>query len=88
VPPGRGTTLEHRLLVEVAGSPALTLQTADERLNASGAAGDTTAVQLVVRNTGSAPLQGVRLSASPPTGWAGCSSASAWPTPWSRTPRC
>jgi uncharacterized membrane protein len=66
---GQGTTLERRLMVEIVGSPALTLQTADERLNASGAAGDTTAVQLVVRNTGSAPLQGVRLSASPPSGW-------------------
>jgi uncharacterized membrane protein len=66
---GQGTTLEQKLMVEIAGSPALTLQTADERLNASGAAGDTTAVQLVVRNTGSAPLQGVRLSASPPSGW-------------------
>jgi uncharacterized membrane protein len=66
---GQGTTLERELVVEIAGSPALTLQTADERLNASGAAGDTTAVQLVVRNTGSAPLQGVRLSASPPSGW-------------------
>jgi uncharacterized repeat protein (TIGR01451 family) len=66
---GQGTTLEHKLLVEIAGSPALTLQTADERLNTSGGAGDTTAVQLVVRNTGSAPLQNVRLSASPPSGW-------------------
>jgi uncharacterized membrane protein len=66
---GQGATLEHKLVVEIAGSPALTLQTADERLNASGAAGDTAAVQLVVRNTGSAPLEGVRLSASPPSGW-------------------
>jgi uncharacterized membrane protein len=66
---GRGATLERELVVEIAGSPALTLQTADERLNASGAAGETAAVQLVVRNTGSAPLQGVRLSASPPSGW-------------------
>jgi uncharacterized membrane protein len=66
---GQGTTLERKLMVEIAGSPALTLQTADERLNASGPAGDTTAVQLVVRNTGSAPLQGVRLSVSPPSGW-------------------
>jgi uncharacterized membrane protein len=66
---GQGTTLQQELMVRIAGSPALTLQTADERLNASGGAGDTTAVQLVVRNTGSAPLQGVRLSASPPSGW-------------------
>jgi uncharacterized membrane protein len=66
---GQGTTLQQELRVQIAGSPALTLQTADERLNASGSAGDTTAVQLVVRNTGSAPLEGVRLSASPPTGW-------------------
>ena len=66
---GQGTTLEQELRVQIAGSPALTLQTADERLNASGAAGDTTTVHLVVRNTGSAPLQGVRLSASPPSGW-------------------
>jgi uncharacterized membrane protein len=66
---GQGTTLEQQLKVQIAGSPALTLQTADERLKASGSAGDTTAVQLVVRNTDSAPLLGVRLSASPPSGW-------------------
>lgn len=66
---GEGANLEQRLTVQVEGSPSLTVQTADERLDVSGAAGDTASVQLVVRNTGSAPLQDVQLSASPPTGW-------------------
>ena len=47
----------------------MTLTTANERLNASGNAGDTGTVTLLVQNDGNAPLQGVELSATPPTNW-------------------
>lgn len=66
---GEGTTLERELVAEVVGSFDLTLSTASERLNASGAAGDTTSVPLLLRNQGTAPVRGVNLSASPPTDW-------------------
>lgn len=66
---GEGTTLEQELTVEIAGTPTIEFQTADERLNVSGSAGDATVLQVVVRNTGSGPLEGVQLSASPPSGW-------------------
>lgn len=66
---GGGTTLRSDLRAEIAGSPSFTLNAASERLNASGPAGDEGSVTLVVNNDGNAPLQGVELSASPPTDW-------------------
>lgn len=64
---GRSASLE--LAAEVTGSVDLSLSTPSERLNASGTAGGVTEVSLVVTNNGSAPAQGVSLSASPPTDW-------------------
>lgn len=66
---GEGTTLQTTFTVKVSGSPELTLETTSQRLNASGSAGETTDIQFVVRNTGSAPLKDVSLSATPPTDW-------------------
>lgn len=66
---GGGRTARIELVAEVTGTPQLSLATTNERLNASGTAGDTTAVDLVVTNDGSAPLTGVELSASPPSDW-------------------
>jgi uncharacterized membrane protein len=66
---GEGTTLRRKLAAEIVGSPSFTLNTASERLNASGSAGDPGPVTLVVQNDGNAPLQGVKLSASPPSDW-------------------
>lgn len=66
---GEGTTLEAPLAVEVAGSTSFTLATSDERLNASGSAGSTGTLSLVIRNDGNAPLQGIELDATPPTDW-------------------
>ena len=66
---GGGRTARMELTAQVTGSPGLSLSTATERLNASGTAGETTAVDLVVTNDGSAPLTGVELSASPPSDW-------------------
>lgn len=66
---GGGRTAQMELIAEVTGSPGLSLSTATERLNASGTAGETTAVDLLVTNDGSAPLTGVELSATPPSDW-------------------
>lgn len=66
---GEGTTLQSALTVEITGTSSMTLSTADERLNASGTAGDTGTVTVTVTNDGNAPLQGVDLSASPPSNW-------------------
>ena len=67
---GAGTRVERELEVEVVGSFSLAFNTANERLDVSGGAGDRTSVALAVRNDGSAPLQGVTFSATPPSGWA------------------
>lgn len=66
---GPGTTLQAQLTVEIVGTYQLEFATANERLNARGSPGRTSSVSLVVRNTGSAPLQGVTFSATPPSGW-------------------
>ncbi|RIQ25078.1 COG1470 family protein [Jiangella rhizosphaerae] len=66
---GEGTTLQAELAAEVTGSSSFTLTTPSERLNASGSAGDTGTMTVLVRNDGNAPLQGVELSATPPSDW-------------------
>ncbi len=66
---GEGQTLSSTLNVEITEAASMTINTANERLNASGPAGSTGTVQLVITNDGNAPLQGVELSASPPTNW-------------------
>jgi uncharacterized membrane protein len=62
-------TIEAQLTVEVTGTTALTLSTPDQRLSNSGSAGSSITQQLVVTNDGTQPLQGVVLSATPPTDW-------------------
>jgi uncharacterized membrane protein len=66
---GQGIELHAKLIVEVTGSAKLSVATANQVLNASGSAGDSTDVHLVLSNTGTAPLQGLSLSSSPPSGW-------------------
>jgi len=66
---GAGTVVETELEVEVVGTFTLEFNTANERLDVSGGAGRRTSVPLVVRNAGTAPLQDVTLSATPPSGW-------------------
>ncbi len=62
-------TAHQDLGVEITGSYSLTLSTSDQRLNANATAGAVTDLTLVVTNTGTAPVQGVALSATPPSGW-------------------
>ncbi|HWP64087.1 MAG TPA: NEW3 domain-containing protein [Candidatus Binatia bacterium] len=62
-------TAQTELTVEITGTYRMTITTPDGRLNASGTAGSVITRQLVIRNDGTAPLQGVTLSATPPSGW-------------------
>ena len=64
---GQEATLD--LEVEITGNYSLSLSTTDERLNADVAADRPTEVPMVVVNNGTAPLNGVELSATPPTDW-------------------
>ncbi len=57
------------LIVEIVGSFSMDLSTTDERLNADVTVGSSSDLGLVVVNTGTAPLTGVSLSATPPSGW-------------------
>jgi len=53
----------------VTGSPLLDFTTPSGRLSGSANAGHTTAVHLVLTNSGSAPAQAVKLSADTPSHW-------------------
>jgi uncharacterized membrane protein len=64
---GRDAAIE--LAAEITGTVELELSTPDDRLNASGTSGDRTRVPVIVTNKGSAPLNGVTLTGSPPSGW-------------------
>jgi uncharacterized repeat protein (TIGR01451 family) len=57
------------LTAEVTGQYTLGVSGPDGRLSGTANAGKTTTFQVIVSNTGTAPAQGVQLSANPPTGW-------------------
>ncbi|MGZ4762337.1 MAG: COG1470 family protein [Ilumatobacteraceae bacterium] len=64
-----GGTGSMQLTAEVTGSAKLDVATADQRLNVSGKANSEKRVTLVVSNSGTAALQAVQFSATPPSGW-------------------
>jgi uncharacterized membrane protein len=66
---GASKQAELALTAEITGTAKLTLTTPTERLNAKAVAGRASELALVVRNEGTTALKGVRLSATPPTGW-------------------
>ncbi|MEV5412245.1 NEW3 domain-containing protein [Thermopolyspora sp. NPDC052614] len=66
---GGGREAVAELAAEITGTVEVELSTPDDRLNASGTSGDRTRVPVVVTNKGSAPLNGVTLTGSPPSGW-------------------
>lgn len=66
---GGGEEVVTPLQVEITGTYELALTTPDGRLNAEIKAGTTTKVTFVVQNNGTAPVQGLKLSATPPTNW-------------------
>jgi uncharacterized membrane protein len=53
----------------VQGTPNLTLGTADQRLDVSGKANTVKRVPMIIANTGSAPLESVKLAGTAPSGW-------------------
>ncbi|MBA2254705.1 MAG: hypothetical protein H0W07_06300 [Chloroflexi bacterium] len=66
---GGSLTAEAQLGVELTGSYAMRLTTPEGRLSTQATAGSASNFSVVVQNTGTAPLVGVSLSATPPTGW-------------------
>ncbi len=59
-----------QLTVDITGSYSMSMSTPDQRLNASGNAGDTITRSITVTNTGTSPLTGVTFSATgQPNGW-------------------
>ena len=66
---GGGQTVQTELAVRVTGTYTMTFTTPDERLTAQANPGTPRRVDLVIVNTGSAPLEGLTLSATPPEGW-------------------
>ena len=58
-----------KLTMDVTGEPDLSISGANDRLNATAEAGVESPVQVVVSNTGSAPANDIKLSASAPSGW-------------------
>ncbi len=66
---GDGYELTQDLVVELTGIEDLRLDTAEGALNAEVELGTTSELTLLVSNTGSAPLQGIELRATAPSGW-------------------
>jgi uncharacterized membrane protein len=58
-----------QLVAEVVGQAELSLTTPDGRLSGRAEAGRETTFTLLLQNNGSAPAEGIRMSASPPSGW-------------------
>jgi uncharacterized membrane protein len=61
--------VQQPLEVDIVGDYKVTLTTQDGRLNSHGPSGSATELDLVLNNTGTAPVTGVKLTASPPQGW-------------------
>jgi uncharacterized repeat protein (TIGR01451 family) len=66
---GGGIDSETALQVQITGSFAMEMTTADQRLNAEVTTGQATQFPILVLNTGTADLTNVALSATPPSGW-------------------
>ncbi len=61
--------VEAQLGVEITGNYAMSMTTEDQRLSAKVTVGSTTTLSIVVFNEGSAPLENVALTATPPRNW-------------------
>ena len=66
---GGGETVSTDVAVTITGSYSLDVTTSNQVLSTTANAGTATPVELVVTNTGTAPVTAVQASASPPTGW-------------------
>ena len=63
------TTIPGKLGIDITGSYSLKLSTPGDVLSASGSAGSAMSQTLTVANTGTADLTGVKVTATPPSGW-------------------
>jgi uncharacterized membrane protein len=66
---GEGKSAEADLTVEITGNTQMELTTPTGRLNTKARAGRGSNLAVVIKNDGTAPLTGVTLTSSPPTGW-------------------
>lgn len=66
---GSGLSTETELGVQITGSFAIDVATLNEALNVTVKGEQPTDLPLVVTNTGTAPLVGVSMTATPPQGW-------------------
>ncbi len=57
------------IIAEITGQPRLSITTPDGRLSGQAYAGRESPIKLIIKNNGSAPAYGVKLSASEPSGW-------------------
>ncbi len=64
-----GAKAATKVSLDVTGQPKLNLAGREGILSASATAGDESSVPVIVTNTGTAPADNVKLSASAPTGW-------------------
>lgn len=64
-----GAHADAPLTLQVSGQPKLRLSGKDGRLSGQAEAGSATPINLVVTNDGSAPVEDIELSASPPSDW-------------------
>lgn len=64
-----GDKAEAPLKITVVGKSAISFATTDGQLNAKATVDQDTNVSFVLKNAGSAPLQGISFSSSPPEGW-------------------
>jgi uncharacterized membrane protein len=62
-------TITGKLGVEITGTYTLTMSTPNDLVSARGPAGSGTNQQVVITNTGTAPLQNVKLTSTKPTNW-------------------
>jgi uncharacterized membrane protein len=60
---------EATLVADVIGQSELTVTAPDGKLSGDAYTGTETPFTLILRNTGSAPVRDIKLSASPPSGW-------------------
>lgn len=63
------TEVGSEMIVEIVGSFSLDLTTTDQRLSTEVSADGSSDVPLLITNTGTAPIQGIELSATAPTDW-------------------
>jgi uncharacterized membrane protein len=62
-------TIPGDFVVQLTGSYSFTLTTPGDVLSAHGGAGSATTQQFIITNTGTATLENVAVTASPPSGW-------------------